>query len=187
MNPRVDLTCMDAAYLVDLVTKYKCLSVSQLLRYFPGSEERIRDLMAYFHKVGRLRFSADHNHLACNEEWAVTENKAAEMAFWAMLDFKDKIDVHYPGMDGVTITAYGGADEYDFIAVLPGQEALVSAQIRAQRQALSDRLVVVLRSFDQIQLITIEQISAYCVVAADGKTTYYTTPKELIPHEQSSV
>ena len=90
-------------------------------------------------------------------------------------------------MDGVSNTAYGGADEYEFISVLPDKEAIVSAQVDSQRPALSDRLIVVLRSFDQIPLVTIQQASAYCVVNDQGKTTYYTTPKELISNEQSTV
>jgi hypothetical protein len=187
MNPKVNLSSSDAARLVDLVTKYKSLSVQQVLAYFPDNEDRIRDLMTYFHKTGRLCFSSDHRHIACNNDWAESGNEAVEMAFWAMLDFVDKIEVHYPGMDGVSITAYGGADEYDFVSVLPDKEALVSAQVDSQRPALSDRLIVVLRSFDQIPLVTIQQASAYCVVNDQGKTTYYTTPKELISNEQSTV
>ena len=187
MNPKVDLSSLDAARLVDLVTKYKSLSVQQVLAYYPDNEERIRDLMTYFHKTGRLCFSSDHSHIACNHDWSESRNEVVEMAFWAMLDFIDKIEAHYPGMDGVSITAYGGADEYDFASIVPGKEAIVSAQVNSQRQALSDRLVVVLRSFDQIPFVTIQQASAYCVVNDQGKTTYYTTPKELISNEQSTV
>ena len=187
MNPRVDFNSRDAAALVDLVTRYKSLSTQQVLLYFSSGSERIQDLMRYFSKSGRLCFSRDHTHIACNEDWASTGNAEVEAAFWALLDFTDKIDVHYPGTDGVTITAYDGQDEYDFVTVMPGKEAAISAQINVQRAALSDRLVVVLQSFEQIPRIAIEQASAYCVVAKDGKTTYYTTPKELCPHEQNTI
>ena len=187
MNPKVDLTSADAACLVDLVTRYRVLDVRQVLLFYPGHEDRIRDLLTYFDKTGRLCLSRDRTRIACNEAWAASGCEAVEMAFWALLDFKNRIKAHFPGTDGVTITAYGGSAEYDFVAVPPGREEGISAQINAQREALSDRLVIVLRTFDQIPQVSVRLISAYCVVTAEGKTTYYTTPKELIPNEQNAV
>lgn len=78
----------------------------------------------------------------------------------------------------MTIAAFTENGEYDLIAILPGHEQATSAVVQAQREALGQRLIVVLQSAEQIQKIKIHPVTAYCVVSADGQTTYYTTAKE---------
>ena len=70
--------------------------------------------------------------------------------------------------------------------VCPGHDALSTLETERKsnyymREALGQRLIVVLQKPEQIPLISIRPVAAFCVVAQDGRTTYFTTAKEEPP------
>lgn len=152
-------------------------SLMQSLRAF--GYDIVDHLLHRFVLAGRIFRNSER--VACNADWLSNGNPAYEMAFWALLDFRDSVEYQLPGNHGITISAFTENGEYDFVSVLPGHEKSTSDVVQAQREALGQRLVIVVQNPDQIPLITIRPVAAYCVVSPDGKTTYYTTAKEAAP------
>lgn len=165
--------------LLDLIYHYKALLIRQLHLWYSGQADAVDRLLRRFVLAGRIR--CDSKRAACNAEWLAKGNPACELAFWALLDFRDSVEYQLPGTHGVTISAFTENGEYDLIGILPGHEQASCAVVQAQREVLGQRLIVVLQKIEQIPLITIRPVAAYCVVAQDGRTTYYTTAKEASP------
>ena len=165
--------------LLDLIYHYKALLIRQLYLWYRGQEAIVDHLLHRF--VLARRIFRNSERVACNADWLSNGNPAYEMAFWALLDFRDSVEYQLPGNHGITISAFTENGEYDFVSVLPGHEKSTSDVVQAQREALGQRLVIVVQNPDQIPLITIRPVAAYCVVSPDGKTTYYTTAKEAAP------
>lgn len=175
MNSRVDLYAIEPVILVATVTNFRCLRLAQLQRMYQGKEEILDRLLDYFRSTGRLVVDRAQGLVACNEDWAKRGHPHNELALWSVLDFLDKVEEILPGTDLVTLTAFGKeGSEYDFIAVLPGQEALTAARLNAQRAALSDHVILVLQDTAQITPLSGCDVTAYCVVDPDGTTHYYT-------------
>ena len=162
--------------LLDLIYHYKALLIRQLHLWFARQEAVIDHLLRRLELAGRIR--CDAQRAACNAEWLAKGNPACELAFWCLLDFRDSVEYQLPGTRGVTIAAFTENGEYDLVTILPGHERTTSAVVQAQREALGQQLIVVLQNAGQIQNIHIHPVTAYCVVAADGQTTYYTAAKE---------
>lgn len=162
--------------LLDLLYHYKALQIRQLHLWFAGRETAVDHLLRRLELAGRIR--CDGQRAACSAQWLVSGNPACELAFWCLLDFRDSVEYQLPGTHGVTIAAFTENGEYDLVAILSGHEQATSAVVQAQREALGQRLIVVLQNAEQIQKIHIRPVTAYCVVAADGQTTYYTAAKE---------
>lgn len=162
--------------LLDIIYHYKSLLIRQLHLWYGGQEAAVDHLLRRFELAGRIR--CDSLRAACNAEWLAKGNPICELAFWALLDFRDSVEYQLPGTHGITISAFTENGEYDFVGILPGHEQATCAVVQAQREALGQRLIVVLQKPEQISLITIRPVAAYCVVAEEGRTTYYTTAKE---------
>lgn len=176
MNRPVPSSGVPPDDLLALIYHYKALLIRQLHLWFFGQETVVDHLLRRFSLAGRIR--CDEQRAACSAEWLSKGNPACELAFWCLLDFRDSVEYQLPGTHGVTIAAFTENGEYDLVSVLPGHEQATSAVVQAQREALGQRLIVVLQQPAQISLIQIRSVTAYCVVAADGRTTYYTTAKE---------
>ena len=165
--------------LLDLIYHYKSLLIRQLHLWYTGQEDAVDHLLHRFVLAGRI--CCDNQRAACNAEWLARGSSACELAFWALLDFRDSVEYQLPGTHGITISAFTENGEYDLVSVLPGHEQATSAVVQAQREALGQRLIVVLQKPEQIPLISIRPVAAFCVVAQDGRTTYFTTAKEEPP------
>ena len=176
MNHHVPCSGVPPDDLLDLIYHYKALLIRQLHLWFAGRETAVDHLLRRLEQAERIR--CDGQRAACNAPWLASGNPACELAFWCLLDFRDSVEYQLPGSHGVTIAAFTENGEYDLIAILPRHEQAASAVVQAQRDALGQRLIVVLQSAEQIQKIKIHPVTAYCVVSADGQTTYYTTAKE---------
>ena len=162
--------------LLDLIYQHKALRVRQLHLWFAGQQAAVDYLLRRLSLAGRI--CCDKERAACSAQWLPGGNPASEMAFWALLDFRESVEFQLPGVNGVTIAALTEYGEYDFVSVLPGHEQATSAVVQAQREALSQHLILVVSSPEQISLLTVRPVTAYCVVGADGQTTYYTAAKE---------
>ena len=49
------------------------------------------------------RICCDKERAACSAQWLPGGNPASEMAFWALLDFRESVEFQLPGVNGVTI------------------------------------------------------------------------------------
>ena len=126
--------------LLDLIYHYKALLIRQLYLWYRGQEAIVDHLLHRFVLAGRIFRNSER--VACNADWLLNGNPAYEMAFWALLDFRDSVEYQLPGNHGITISAFTENGEYDFVSVLPGHEKSTSDVVQAQREALGQRLVI---------------------------------------------
>lgn len=168
---------VDSDRIADAIHHYKALRLQQILLMYPGKELIVRHILSQLDNSRRIVVNQETGIVGCNEEWARTGNHRCELAFWVLLDFWDKVTFHVPGTDAVTVTAFTTEGEYDLIVIEPGTESSVCQQILPLRAQLSDKVIVILKSEEQIPMISIPDILAFCIVKDNGQTTYYTKPK----------
>lgn len=118
--------------LLDLIYHYKALLIRQLYLWYRGQETIVDHLLHRFVLAGRIFRSSER--VACNTDWLANGNPEYEMAFWALLDFRDSVEYQLPGNHGITISAFTENGEYDFVSVLPGHEKSTSDVVQAQRR-----------------------------------------------------
>lgn len=87
--------------LLDLIYQHKALRVRQLHLWFAGQQAAVDYLLRRLSLAGRI--CCDKERAACSAQWLPGGNPASEMAFWALLDFRESVEFQLPGVNGVTI------------------------------------------------------------------------------------
>jgi hypothetical protein len=166
MKTRNELYSREAAELLRVITTYKSVTLAQVLRLYPGKDEKIRAILTHLARQGRVTHGADGVLTAADGA------PDAEMiaAFWVLLDFIDRAEYHTAGEFPVKISFFADADMYEIVYVRYGQEALVS---HALHGGDPPRRIVLVEDTAAIENISIPNTSGYCTVDSDGAVTYY--------------
>ena len=152
------------------ISMYRCLKKEQVLRLYPGKEERTKRIIAHLIRSRRVWEVGDY--YCASPEDAEEPDQALISAFWVLLDFIDRVEYHSTSRYPTKIIFYADATVYEIIYAGSGREALISFLVTTRREDMSQYLVLV-DSPDQIEELQTEAAIGYCSVTADGHVNYY--------------
>ena len=160
MKTRAEIYSKEAADILRNITTYHYMRHDQLLRLYPGKEEKIDNLLSFFLRQGRI-FRDEHS------------DKEMLAALWVLTDFIDRVDYHSSTDFPVKLIFIADGELYEVIYVETGGEALIEHAVAKQPDDAEKRIVIV-ESAEQIGKLNIPDVTAYCTVDMNtGAVQYY--------------
>lgn len=176
MKTRADIYGQEAAELLREISMYPGVSQQQLIRFHPGKEEKIENLLTHLKRQGRTVLNENGCYFSQGEQTYGTDQGLIR-SVWILLDFIERAEFHSPGEFPVKLLFFSAGEMYEVVYVAMGQEALVTQALKRSRQGESRRIVLV-DDAAQIPLIDFPDICGFCTVGADGKVSYYKKAEE---------
>lgn len=170
MRTRSDLYGQEAAELLKNISRYPGLSGQQLARFHPGKEDKVKNLLAFLQRQGRIELHETGGYFAQGEHTRAPDAGLIR-AVWVLLDFIDRVEYHSPGEFPVKLLFFSAGEMYEVVYVAGGQEPLVTQALKQCREGESRRIVLV-DDARQIPQLDFPDISGFCTVE-EGKVSYY--------------
>lgn len=169
MKTRDDLT--EAKELIRIMSMYGALPLQQVVAFFPGRADSVRNLISRFVKQKRLHYCADTAILSESPDREAIEGIIP--ACWVLLAFLDRVQYHTASDFPALISFFTDDDAFDIIVVQEGQENLISHALSYNdNENASKRLIVVDRP-EQIPQIHISHVAGFCTVESGGEVSYF--------------
>jgi len=170
MKTRNDLYSKEAAELLRVIADYKVLLTEQIIRLFPGREEKVQIILHNLRSQRRIWVSQDGRTIKAAED--VETDAGMLKAFWILLDFIDRVEYHCVGSFPVVLSFFLDAEFYEVVFILPDQEALACHALSGKPDEIGKRIVIV-EDAGQIEKLNVPGASGYCTVTANGGIQYY--------------
>lgn len=171
MKTREEIYGKEAADLLRNISMYRVLTERQLLRLYPGREDRIKNLLLHLTRQGRVFY--DSTSGAYYAESRMKSDPGMTATFWVLLDFIDRVEYHSVSDFPAKLIFFAAGEVYEVLYVALSQEALVSHLWPKQTEEDPPRRIVVVDAPKQIDNIDIPGVSGYCTVDQDGRVTYF--------------
>lgn len=176
MKTRNEIYSREAAELLRDISTYHCIRHDQLLRLYPGKENKIDNLLPYLVKQGRIFYEADNDIY-----YDGTENSpdyAMSAALWVLTDFIKTVDYHSASDFPVSLIFISDGELYETIYAAAGKETLIEHTL-SQANSDTDKRIVIVEDPEQITKLTIPDVTAYCTVDMQtGAVSYFKQKKE---------
>lgn len=171
MKTRAEIYGKEAADLLRDITTYHYLLQEQLLRLYPGKEDKVQNLLSFFVKQGRIFF--DNSTRLYHDGTEATPDYEMLAAIWVLADFIDRVDYHSSAEFPVKVIFIADGELYEVTYVEPGNEALMEHALSKLPEDAEKRIVIV-ESAEQIPRFTLPEVTAFCTVDMDtGAVQYY--------------
>lgn len=170
MKTRDQIYGKEAAELLRDITTYHYLSQEQVLRLYPGKEEKIRNLLSFFVKQGRIFF--DSGTKLYHDGTEVSPDYETLAAVWVLADFIDRTDYHSSTDFPVKLIFIADGEMYEVLYAAPGNDALLTHALTQQTNDAEKRIVIV-ETPDQIDGLAIPDVTAYCTVDMQNGAVQY--------------
>ena len=155
MKSRSQIYRGEGERLLKLITTYHALQYEQVLQFFIRNRDSMKSLITSLIKRGRIYYDQDRN----------------------LLDFKEAVVYHTSGEFPVKLHFFSQDEVYEVIYVSLGQEVLINHVLASLPSKDANRLVI-LESEQQAAQITIDEITAFCLVTPEGTVNYYAKQKK---------
>lgn len=176
MKNREQIYSKEAAELLRDVTTYHYIRHDQILRLYPGKENKIDNLLAYFVRQGRIFYDPDRDMYHDGTEAAPDYGLLA--AIWLLTGFIEKADYHSPSDFPITLIFIADGELYETIYIGSDKETLVEHALSQIKHDAEKRIVIV-ENTDQIPKLSIPDVTAYCTTDMQtGVVSYFTYKKE---------
>ena len=178
MKTRDEIYAHEAADLLRDITMYHCMAYAQILKLYPGKDEKINLLLQHLMRQGRIFHSNEDD---CFYDRADGKpNQEMLSALWVLADFADRAAYHLAGEFPQQLTFFADGEMYDVIYISIEKQPLIEyALAQADKEASPGKRIVIVESSKQIFNARICNTAAFCVVNPDtGKTTYFQPIKE---------
>ena len=172
MKTRQQIYGQEAASILRDVSMYRTLTREQLLRLYPGKQDKVDKLLAHLVRQGRI-FHDKAAGLYCAGEDAATDiDRGLLASVWVLVDLIGQVEYHpacdFPGK----IMFFADGEVYEIVPIAAGQEAMVS-QLLAGSPKDPPKYIVLVDRPEQIAGLLIPNVSGYCTVSDDGAVQYY--------------
>ena len=170
MKTRAQSYGQEAACLLRDITMYRVMTKEQLLRLYPGKREKVRNLISYLVRQGRIWEYEEY--FCAAPECAGEIDLGLLAAVWVLADFIDRVEYHSVGDFPAKIIFFADGEIYEIVHAAQGKETLVSHILSDSGEQPSKYLVLV-DDPSQIEELQIPGVSGYCTVSPVGEVQYY--------------
>lgn len=170
MKTREQIYSKEAAELLRNITTYHYVRHDQLLRFFPGKESKIENLLSFLTKQGRIFYEPDTELYHDGTEASLDYEMLA--AVWVLTDFIERADYHSSTDFPTKLVFIADGELYEVVYVAPGNETLIEHALAQQPNDAEKRIVIVENS-EQIAQLTIPDVTAYCTVDMNTGAVQY--------------
>ncbi len=176
MKTRDEIYSAEAAELLRIITTYHYIRHSQILKFFPGKENKIDNLLSYFVRQGRILYEPKTDIYSDGSITAL--NYELLSAIWVLTDFIEKVDYHSSSDFPVLLIFIADSEMYEVMYVAEGNEALITHTV-SQMEDDADKRLVIVENTSQIENLSIPDVTAYCTVdIKTGQIKYFTKREE---------
>ena len=170
MKTRGQIYSQEAAGLLRDISTYKAMKEGQLLRLYPKREGKIKNLLSYLTKQGRIVQKGDTyfaspgcvNHV----------DKSLMAALWVLADFADRVEYHSVGDFPAEIIFIADDEIYEIVHAGQGRETLMAYLLGSGGEKPSHYLVLV-DDQEQIAELDLPNVCGYCTVSPEGEVQYF--------------
>ena len=171
MKTREQIYGQEAASILRDITMYRALTEEQLLRLYPRKRDKVRNLLSYLTKQGRI-WHIDGLYCAA-PECAEDVDKGLLAAVWVLADFIDRVEFHSVGDFPAKVIFFADGEVYEIVHAAQGKETIVAHVLGAAAGGEPSRYLVLVDNPEQIAELDIPNVSGYCTVSPDGEVQYY--------------
>ncbi len=161
--------------MIRLLNIAGALTYKQLLSMTKLSPSVLNTLITQLQRENKLVHKKDW--VALNE--AALENKQSGIyeVMWIFNDFLPRAEYYTHGEYPAVICFFADGKEYEIIYVPLGQEYIISKSVTDSEDP--PKRLIAIENTDQIEKISISNISAYCITEQNGHTKYYKRKEEV--------
>lgn len=170
MKTRGQLYSQEAAGLLRDISMYRAMKEGQLLRLYPKNAAKIKNLLAYLTKQGRITQEGDAYFASPGCVNRV--DKGLMAALWVLADFADRVEFHSVGDFPAKIIFFADDEIYEIVHAEQGREVLLSHLMGTSGEEPSHFLVLV-DDPEQIAELDLPNVCGYCTVSPEGEVQYY--------------
>nr|WP_325182820.1 DUF5697 family protein [uncultured Oscillibacter sp.] len=167
MKTREQIYGQEAASILRDITMYRVLTKEQLLRLYPGKQNKVQNLLSFLTKQGRI--INDGEYYAASAEALEDVDRWLLAAVWVLLDFIDRVEYHSTGDFPAKVIFFSDGEVYEIIQVEAGKEILVSQVLAAYAENPS-RYLIMVDNLEQIAELNIPNVCGFCTVSLDGRS-----------------
>ena len=164
MKTREQIYGQEAASILRDITMYRVLTEEQLLRLYPRKRDKVRNLLSYLTKQGRI-WHIDGLYCAAPE-------CAEDVDKGVLADFIDRVEFHSVGDFPSKLIFFADGEVYEVIHAASGKETLINHILSAPAEEASSYLILVDKP-EQIPELDIPNVRGYCTVSPEGEVQYY--------------
>lgn len=172
MKTRQQIYGQEAASILRDVTMYRVLTEEQLLRLYPGKQDKVRKLLGHLVRQGRISHDKGSGLYRTAADDASPIDRGLLAAVWVLVDFIDRVEYHsacdFPGK----VVFFADREVYEIVYAAYGQEALISHTL-SNRQGDPPQYIILVDKPEQIMGLQVPNTNGYCTVSADGAVQYY--------------
>lgn len=92
MKTREHIYGQEAAGILRDVSMYRALTEMQLLKLYPHKESKIRNLLSYLQKQGRIVQRGEYYRIPADAEESI--DHGLSKAVWVLTDFMEQVEYH---------------------------------------------------------------------------------------------
>lgn len=92
MKTREQIYGQEAAGILRDVSMYRALTEMQLLKLYPHKESKIRNLLSYLQKQGRIVQRGEYYRIPADAEESI--DHGLSKAVWVLTDFMEQVEYH---------------------------------------------------------------------------------------------
>ena len=122
MKTREQIYGQEAAGILRDVSMYRALTEMQLLKLYPHKESKIRNLLSYLQKQGRIVQRGEYYRIPADAEAGI--DYGLSKAIWVLTDFMEQVEYHSVSDYPAKIIFFADDEVYEIIYVEPGKEQL---------------------------------------------------------------
>lgn len=176
MKTRDQIYSKEAAELLRDITTYHYIQHNQLLKLYPGKENKIDNLLSYLVRQGRIFYEPERDMY--HDGMEAFPDMHIISALWVLIEFIEKVDYHSLSDFPITLIFIADGELYEVIYVASENEALLEHALTQINHDAEKRIVIV-ESTDQIAKLSIPDVTAYCTTDMQtGTVSYFTYKKE---------
>ena len=176
MKTREQIYGFEATAILRDITTYRYIYHKQLLKLYPGKEEKIENLLSYFARQGRIFLDQDTG--LYHEFTDLPPDYEMLAALWVLADFSDRTEYHSAVDFPAKLIFIADGELYEVIYIAPDKEALIEHAVLSKGTDAEKRIIIV-ESTEQISKLSLPDITAYCIVDKNtGSVQYYKQKQE---------
>ena len=170
MKTRGQIYSQEAASLLRDISMYRVLLEGQLLRLYPGKQERIKYLLNYLMNQGRIHHIG--NVYCVDQECADSVDRGLLAALWVLVDFIDQVEYHSIGEFPAKVIFIADGEVYEVVHIEQGKETLMR-QVMGRQGDDPPHYLVLVDTPEQIDRLDLPNVSGFCTASLDGEVQYY--------------